>query len=72
MLRLHNADSVIPAERGQVVKGDICHTLPQWLKDHPEARFCLINLDVDIYEPTLAILQNCWDRLVPEGGSHLR
>jgi macrocin-O-methyltransferase TylF-like protien len=67
LIRLHNADSVIPAERGQIVKGDVCSTLPRWLKDHPEARFCLVNLDVDIYEPTLAILRNCWDRVVPGG-----
>jgi hypothetical protein len=67
LVRLHNTDSVIPAERGQFVKGDICVTLPQWLKEHAEARFCLVNLDVDIYEPTLAILENCWDRVVPGG-----
>lgn len=67
MLRLHNVDSVLPAERGQIVKGDICSTLPQWLEDHPEARFCLINLDVDLYEPTLAILEYCWDRVVSGG-----
>ncbi len=67
LLALHNADSVIPANRGSIVKGDICKTLPAWLKENPEARFCLLNLDVDIYEPTRVILEECWDRLVPGG-----
>lgn len=67
LLRLHNADAVIPSERGRIVQGDVCETLPRWLAQNPEARFCLINLDVDIYEPTMAILDNCWDRVVPGG-----
>lgn len=67
LLALHNADSVLPANRGTIVQGDICETLPQWLDAHAEARFCLVNIDVDLYEPTAAILQHCWDRLV-EGG----
>ena len=48
----------------------IGHALPSsvdWLKENPEARFCLLNLDVDIYEPTRVILEECWDRLVPGG-----
>lgn len=67
LLKLHNEDCVIPATRGSIVQGDICRTLPAWLKDNPEARFCLINLDVDLYEPTRVILAECWDRLVPGG-----
>jgi len=67
LLSLHNADSILPAERGKIVRGDICETLPQWLEDNPEARFCLVNLDVDLYEPTAAILENCWDRIVTGG-----
>ncbi len=67
LLELHNRDSVIPANRGQIVIGDIIKTLPEWLTANPEARFCLMNLDVDIYQPTLVILENCWDRLVPGG-----
>jgi hypothetical protein len=67
LLALHNSDAVLPAERGRIVVGDVCQTLPQWLEDNQEARFCLINLDVDIYEPTTVILDHCWDRIVPGG-----
>lgn len=67
LLALHNADSVLRQERGQIVQGDICQTLPKWLEDNPEARFCLIHLDVDLYEPHTVILDGCWDRVVPGG-----
>lgn len=67
LLKLHNEDAVIPTNRGQIVEGDITKTLPAWLAENPETRFCLINIDVDIYEPTKVILQSCWDRLVPGG-----
>lgn len=64
LLALQNGDGVIPSNRGAIVKGDICETLPAWTKQNPEARFCLLNLDVDIYAPTRVILEECWDRLV--------
>ncbi|MDY0167586.1 MAG: TylF/MycF/NovP-related O-methyltransferase [Thermoguttaceae bacterium] len=67
ILDLHNADSVIPANRGIIIQGDVCTTLPAWLHQNPEARFCLLNLDVDLYEPTKVILEECWDRVVPGG-----
>lgn len=67
LLALHNDDGVIPTGRGSIVQGDICETLPAWLKENPEARFCLLNLDVDLYEPTRVILEHCWDRLVKGG-----
>lgn len=67
LLELHNQDAVIPANRGQIVIGDITKRLPEWLEENPESRFCLINIDVDIYDPTLVILESCWDRLVPGG-----
>jgi predicted O-methyltransferase YrrM len=67
LMRLHNDDGVIPSNRGTIVKGDITQTLPRWLAENPEIRFCLVNIDVDLYEPTLAILRDCWDRLVIGG-----
>ena len=67
LLELHNSDAVLPTERGKIVRGDICKTLPHWLDQNPEARFCLVNMDVDIYEPTMIILEGCWDRVVSGG-----
>jgi hypothetical protein len=67
LMKLHNEDGVIPTNRASIIKGNISETLPAWLTENPEMRFCLINIDVDIYEPTLAILRHCWDRLVVGG-----
>jgi hypothetical protein len=66
-LDLHNQDAVLPVGRGKIIQGDVCKTFPQWLKQNPEARFCLCNLDLDIYEPTTVVLEGCWDRIVPGG-----
>jgi len=67
LLDLHNQDAVLPVGRGTIIQGDICKTFPQWLEQNPEARFCLCNLDMDIYEPTVVVLEACWDRIVPGG-----
>lgn len=67
LLDLHNQDSVLPAGRGAIVQGDVCKTFPQWLEENPEARVCLCNLDLDLYEPTAVVLAGCWDRIVPGG-----
>lgn len=65
LLELHNEDGVIPSNRGRVVVGNIVETLPAFLEENPEARFCLVNIDVDVYEPTRKILELCWERMVP-------
>jgi hypothetical protein len=67
LLELHNQDAVLPVGRGTIIQGDVCKTLPQWLEQNPETRFCLCNLDMDLYEPTSVILEGCWDRIVPGG-----
>ncbi len=51
----------------ELIPGDINVTLPKWLKEHPEKRFSLIHIDVDVYEPTKTILENAYSNLVPGG-----
>jgi len=41
----------------QLVKGDACETIPQYLKDHPETIISLAIFDFDIYKPTKAALE---------------
>lgn len=67
LMELHNNDAVLPTGRGQIVEGDITKTLPAFIETNPETRFCLINIDVDIYAPTRSVLEICWDLLVPGG-----
>ena len=51
----------------ELVKGDICKTIPEYIETHPEFRISLLNLDVDIYEPSVAILENLYPRIVQGG-----
>ena len=50
-----------------LIKGDISKTLPQYLDDHPETIFAMVYIDVDLYNPTRAILHSVMD-LIPKGG----
>ncbi|MAS95531.1 MAG: dTDP-6-deoxy-L-hexose 3-O-methyltransferase [Verrucomicrobiales bacterium] len=51
----------------ELVKGDICETVPSYVAEHPELRISFLNLDTDVYEPAVAILEHFWDRMVPGG-----
>lgn len=45
----------------ELVKGDVCKTLPAYLEKRPELRISFLNIDVDVYEATKA----CLDHLFP-------
>ena len=51
----------------QLIKGDITKTLPEWLNLNPHKRFSLVHLDVDVYEPSIKIIELIYDRIVPGG-----
>jgi hypothetical protein len=51
----------------ELVKGDVCETLPAYLEAHRGMRISLLHLDVDIYKPTLEILRAAYDLVVPGG-----
>jgi hypothetical protein len=51
----------------ELIQGDINKTLPDFINNNPEKRFSLIHLDVDVFEPTITVLENTWDKLVPGG-----
>lgn len=55
------------ASRLHVVEGDVMQTLPAFRERWPGVRFSLVYLDLDLYEPTLAVLEQLWDRIVPGG-----
>ena len=50
-----------------LIKGDICQTVPEYLEKEPSLRISLLNLDVDIYDPSVTILENLWPRIVRGG-----
>lgn len=51
----------------KLVAGDICQTVPKFCEENPQFRISLLNLDVDIYEPSKVILEHLYPRLVPGG-----
>lgn len=51
----------------ELVEGDVVHTVPEYVREHPELRISLLNLDTDVYEPAQAILEHMWPLIVPGG-----
>lgn len=55
------------ATRVDLVAGNICETVPAFLKENPEFEISLLNLDTDIYEPAVTILENFFPRIKSGG-----
>lgn len=51
----------------ELVAGNICDTVPKYMSDHPELKISLLNLDTDIYEPSVTILENLYPRIEKNG-----
>ena len=51
----------------EMVEGDITTTVPDYIATHPELKISLLNLDVDIYEPSVIILEHLYSRIVKGG-----
>jgi len=51
----------------ELVKGDVCKTTYEYIKDKPGFRISLLYIDVDIEKPTFEILQALWSK-VSKGG----
>jgi hypothetical protein len=61
-------DHFVPQKkRLEIIKGDICQTVPAYVQEHPGLRIALLHLDCDLYEPTLAGLKHLYPRVVPGG-----
>lgn len=50
-----------------LIKGDIVQTSVDYVEKNPNQKICLLNLDVDIYEPSKSILENFYERISPGG-----
>src|SRR6476619_181943 len=51
----------------QLMKGDIKVTVPAYIKEHPYLRISLLNIDVDVYEPTKTALEFLYPQVVKGG-----
>jgi hypothetical protein len=50
-----------------LVKGDILDTLPEYVEENPELKISLLHIDVDVYEPSVVILDTLFDKVVKGG-----
>ena len=67
---LSDMQAVIEHKRLQnceLIEGDICQTVPAYVETHPELKIALLHVDVDVYDPTMTILRELYDRVVPGG-----
>lgn len=53
--------------RIELVEGDVRETVPDYVAKNPGLCIRLLNLDVDMYEPTLVGLRSLYDRVVTGG-----
>ena len=51
----------------ELIKGDIVETSIEYVNNHADQKICLLNLDVDIYEPSKAILENFYNKITVGG-----
>lgn len=51
----------------ELVEGNICNTVMQYVEEHPYLRIALLHIDTDVYEPTMAGLENLYERVVKGG-----
>ena len=51
----------------ELVAGDVKETIPKYLKENPQLKISLLNLDTDIYEPAVTILEHFWPRIETGG-----
>lgn len=54
-------------ENIELINGDICQTVPKFVENSPDLKIALLNLDVDIYEPSVVILEHLFPFLVKGG-----
>jgi hypothetical protein len=65
---IHQKDSMIPRfKRIEFVKGNIIKTLPKFIKKNPGLRISLLNLDLDLYKPTMVALKLLYPKVVNGG-----
>ena len=68
LVEVHNDDNLLPGiTRCRLIEGDILQTIPQFLTENPGLRISLLNLDMDLYEPTKAALELLYPFVVKGG-----
>jgi len=51
----------------ELIAGDITETIPEYVKKNPDLKISFLNLDTDIYEPSVTILENLYPKIETGG-----
>ena len=51
----------------ELVEGDITKTVPKYVEENKQLKISFLNLDVDIYEPSVVILEEMYPLIVSGG-----
>jgi len=51
----------------ELIEGDVTKTIPLYIDSHPELKISLLNLDVDVYEPSVTILKYFYPKITKGG-----
>jgi hypothetical protein len=51
----------------ELIQGDVADTIPVYIRDHPELKIALLHIDVDVYAPSVIILNELFERVVHGG-----
>ena len=51
----------------ELIEGNICETVPRFVDRNPDFRISLLNLDVDIYEPSVITLEYLFPLIIRGG-----
>jgi len=54
-------------ENYEFIQGNIVDTVPEYISNHPELKIALLHIDVDVYKPSVVILNHLFDRVVSGG-----
>ena len=67
LIKLHDKDRFVGhIPKGQLIRGDISKTAPQFIKENPHLIVSMLFLDADLFEPTKAALDAFLPRM-PKG-----
>jgi len=67
LIKIHDNNRFLGhVNKTNLIKGDVCKTIPEFIKDNPHLLVSLLYLDLDLYEPTRVAIENFLPRM-PKG-----
>lgn len=65
--QLRDVFTRLKIENYEIIPGNVLETVPKYLKEHPELKISILNIDIDFVEPTMCVLEHFYKRVMPGG-----